>query len=126
LVAEYTAEFLNLATQSGLRPTHSIQLIFKSSNGRYKDLAVLTLKQAESEKYNLALLIAHIIAVLATLDTILTSNSETACTHPQQQKAGPKPYTLPSNTGNKQKGPGHLTYTSSGYGGAAPMDLNHG
>jgi hypothetical protein len=43
-MAEYAAEFSNLATQSGLGPTHSIQLFLKGLNGQYKDLAVLILK----------------------------------------------------------------------------------
>jgi hypothetical protein len=71
LVGEYAAKFSNLAIWSGLGPTHSSQLFLKGINGRYKDLTVLTLKQAETEKYNLASLIAHTIAVLATRDTIL-------------------------------------------------------
>jgi hypothetical protein len=46
-------------------------------NSQYKDLAVLILKQAKSEKYHLASLIAHIVTVLTTRNTILTSNDTT-------------------------------------------------
>jgi hypothetical protein len=85
-VAEYEAKCLDLATQSGLGPMNAIQLFLKGLNSQYKDLAVLTLKPAESKKYVLALSIAHIITVFATRDTILTPNSVKTRTHPQQHK----------------------------------------